>query len=424
MNNGEEKEISVLAEEFERALEKMPVPKFSSTEFLDLMDYYSRAGMAFESDLCRYFAEKKAPEDIEVKLMKAHIAADDGDWQTANDYVEQIGTGGYDELMFKIEEDVRLCHINSAVFRVKEALPAQLDVHDYDFLLDCAELFYDYGYAFGALLLLDRIPQDYVDYEQAQQLAFECNSVICRDTNAKAVLDKMIDRRPFDDSLWTRMAIMRYRSYDYSGCDDACEYALAINASSEARKLKYYMKFNPEADDVFEEEGVVAALAEQDVSALLHYADLCANNKQYVEAIGLYCQAGLYCPRGHRDREKIVRNIVANSLMEGMEYFPVYDGILAYLVLTGNVWDIAYESAQKIFECGNKKSAVSLLKLALHHKDIKMHQLSLLVLLLHHYECYEEARELWEFVLRHADDVGESLQDYLDEAARKINYDF
>lgn len=424
MDSREGREMSALVESFERELHKMPVPDFSSTEYLDLMDYYSRAGLAFEADLCRYFAEKIAPEDMEVRLMKAHVAADDGDWQAAYSSVNKIDIGGYDELMFKVEEDMRGCALQSAMFRIKQALPVQCDVQDYDFLLDCAELFYDYGYAYSALQLLQLIPSNYIDYEQVLQLSVECNFAIYDIEGAKIALDKMIDKHPFDDSLWTRMANLCYGEYDYQGCSDACGYALAVNTGSEAQRFVNYMSFDPSASNIYAVNGAVAA-AGQDASALMHYGDVCAANMEYGKSVKLYCQAAKHCPRGHRDREKIIRSLVANSVIYRLpEYSVIFEQIVSYWILTGNLWDIVYETAQKVFEAGEKEYAVSLLNLALHHDDIKMHRLSLLVLLLHHYDCYLEARELWEYALRHPHDVGESLQGYLNDAADKIHYEW
>ncbi len=420
MDDNNKKDIKVLAETFEQAFNEILPPSLSVSDYLDLMDYYSGFGMVFEAELCRHFAEKTDPENPEVRLTQAHWYADEGNWSEASNCLALSGFSGYDSLLFKVEQQVRCAQPHVAARLAYSALPSSLEVTDYDFLYDCSELFFDYGYALYALFLLSKISNDYVDYAQVQALMVECYAAVCHYPRVKAMLNDMIDKCPFDETLWIRLATCQYRMGRYDECDDSCEYALAItDTDGEAQKLKNYANFDADAVDVFSNEGVTQAYFQQDFTACMVYAGKCYEAGRYDAAAELYRRAGYFCPRGHRERERIVHRL-ALCLIHLGQYSSANHQLLSLFVLTGSAWNAFYDAAQILFERGNFGYGVTLLKFPVRYGEVVGNRLEQLTLLLHHYECYSVAESLWGHIFKHVDKISSSYQRYLDIAAGKV----
>ncbi len=314
--DADERNLKKLAESFERQWLASDIPGFSAGEFLDLMDYFTREGMDFEAELCRHFAEIRGPEDPEVLLTLAHCCADDGDWKAASVLRARCEADGYDELLFKVERLVRMGAVTKAENLVLQSLPPTFELLEFDFLYDAAVLFRDYGYLPSAVKLLETLPPSYVDYSQAQELRAECFALEGDYDKANNILNSLLDNAPFDQQLWVKHASYCYRGKKYDEALDACEYALAIGADADAARIRSCIRLLHENGRNCEKMAAEAIQA-QDYTFLLEYADRMYALTDYEHALEAYEYSGLFCPRGSRDRERILSNLSKTLIQLG-----------------------------------------------------------------------------------------------------------
>ncbi len=414
----ERKSIEELAAAFEQSWANTKLPAMSATELLDLMDYYTRMGMEFEADLCRYIAERNEPNNPEVLLTQAHCLADDGDWASSAVVRTRAGVSGYDTLLFKIEHTLRIGAVEQAECTVLQSLPQQMELPDYDFLYDTAVMFRDYGYADVAVRFLAALPSTYIDYMQAQDLKIECFAMGGNYAKAKPLLNKLLDLQPFDQGLWAKMAVCCYRNGDFDEALEACEYALAIGDNTDASRIRNYVKMrqSPESRSALFEE----ARINQDYMFCLEYAEQLYSDQDWRGAMDAYCFANLYCPRGSRDRERILSGLSLTLFRRGAAASGLQH-LKALLTYGGDYSATLFEAITILMEAGRKESAVVAGSLALsssrgHEAGVCVQLASLLA----HYECYAEARELWQKLLDCESRFPASYLQLLAEAKEKM----
>lgn len=412
----QKKDIKQLAHDFERQWDALQLPDMPVEDSLDLMDYYTRSGLEFEAELCRRMAERKDPQHPEVMLTRAHWFADDGDWNNAEQTRKSVPeTSRYENLLFTIERYVRSMKISAACQTIYGNLPALLELPDYDFLFDCAALLRDYGYVREAGDCLRRIPSTYVDYRQTQEMRAECEVLSCDYPAAKETLNRLLDAFPFNQNLWAQLATCCFRAGENAEATDACEYSLAIGNDQDALRIKALIAQR--------ESGHVAlrqAIANQDYVACLETADIAYENRDFVSAHDCYTMAGLFCPRGHRDREHIVFRTACCLIHSGL-YQEAFRELTALYALGAGNWGFYYECAQLYLSQKSDTYAVQTLQFCIRNGLLSVGHYEPTILLLTHYNCYEPARKVWTHIMQHADVIEKSFLPFIYKAGTELD---
>lgn len=404
------KSIEQLAREFEDKWNAVRLPEMAAEDLLDLMDYYARTGMDFEAELCRRISERVAPHHPEVMLTRAHWYADEGDWMMAEHTRKSVPeTSNYENLLFAMESNVRSTNVQEAWRILDENVPDVLELPDLDFLFDCAVLFRDYGYSYDAVRCLSRIPHTYIDHRQADELLVECNAFLCDYAGSKSILNRLLDESPFDQNLWAQLATCCFRLDETAESDDACEYALAIGPNVDAARIK---ALNAMKDN---HEGILRqAIAQQDYIACMEGGHIAYERGEYTEAYQYYSYAGLFCPRGHRDREKIVFRIACCHIHNGQWQEGVRQ-LFSLYALGGGLWGPYYECAQLLLEQGADLQAVQVLMFVVRSGEMNVARYEAVAALLIRHECFEPAREIWKHIASKISLMGDSYRSQVRE---------
>lgn len=404
------KSIEQLAREFEDKWNAVRLPEMAAEDLLDLMDYYARTGMDFEAELCRRISERVAPHHPEVMLTRAHWYADEGDWMMAEHTRKSVPeTSNYENLLFAMESNVRSTNVQEAWRILDEKVPDVLELPDLDFLFDCAVLFRDYGYSYDAVRCLSRIPHTYIDHRQADELLVECNAFLCDYAGSKSILNRLLDESPFDQNLWAQLATCCFRLDETAESDDACEYALAIGPNVDAARIK---ALNAMKDN---HEGILRqAIAQQDYIACMEGGHIAYERGEYTEAYQYYSYAGLFCPRGHRDREKIVFRIACCHIHNGQWQEGVRQ-LFSLYALGGGLWGPYYECAQLLLEQGADLQAVQVLMFVVRSGEMNVARYEAVAALLIRHECFEPARDIWKHIASRISLMGDSYRSQVRE---------
>lgn len=412
------KNIERLAQEFETKWSAVKLPDMAVEDLLDLMDYYARAGMDFEAELCRRITERKDPSHPEVMLTRAHWYADDGDWKNAEKTCKSVtDSSHYENLLFTIESHVRSASLQKAWSAIDKNLPVVMELPDLDFLFDCAVLFRDYGYANDACRCLQRIPFSYIDHRQVEELHVECQASLCDYHATKDSLNRLLDESPFDQNLWAQLATCSFRLNENSEAADACEYSLAIGPDTEAERIKALVAMRENHEDILQR-----AIVTQDYIACMEGGDILYERGEYADAFLHYSYAGLFCPRGHRDREKIVFRISC-CLVHNGKYQNGLQQLFSLYSLGGGQWGHYYECARLFFEQGETDYAIQTLIYAIRIGEITNGRYEAAAALLTHYDCYEPAREIWQHIISNAAIISDSYLPLVRKACDRLRFD-
>lgn len=420
MNDPTNKSIEQLANAFLEQWHQTALPTLDAVDMLDLVDYFANKGMEFEADLCHYIVNRNYPDDPEVSLAQAHNLAEQGNWQESAKTRMQSGVAGYDEQIFKVEQLIRSYQYQQAMDLMLQSLPREghRDLPDYDFIFDTACLFYDNGYNAQAIQAFSMLPPNYVDYRSAQLHIVDANAFLGHFSEAKKLLNKMLDRDAFNAELWERMANYSYHNGDYNDLAEAKDYAMAINPESSAWRFNTLAAVRERA--VADTGALLDELKEhQEYLCLKEYADTVYEAGLYDRALVAYAWASLYCPNGDNLRIYLQSQYIL-CLAHQDESEQAYTLLQSLTTFYGEFWDIVYEAAQISLEHQRVDWGIKYLDLARQKHYIKATRLNQLAALLAHYDLYATAAHLWQDILAHKSLLSPSYQHYADTALEKL----
>ena len=387
-----DKEIHHLAEVYNDMLTSVQLPEMKVDDLLDLIDFYTRGGMDFEAEMYKRIAALKFPTHPDVILMCAHWEADEGNWQGVSSIAGVMDSSRYDEALFHMEKLVRMMLPEDAYEKMETTLSPLLELGDYDFLFDSAELFKDFGFKDFALKCMNKIPSSYPDYRQVLEMAAECYFYKSDFNSSLHEIDQAIDLNSFDDYLWAQSAMLHYKNKDFDKALDACEYSLAIlKENPRAEHIKNIVKWHHDPNfDV-----ASASYVRQDYTAMLEIGDLHYLKGEYKQAEAEYMAAGYFCPRDNRDRIIIVFKTSLCRAISGR----VDDAVATLLSVLNqgfDIWPFAVELLQVLLQSGHSEKFSALFNPLIRLDGISLVRMQQLIPVLSFYHCYDDARIFWE----------------------------
>lgn len=423
----DDNDIKELAMRFEKSLDSLmgQMLSFSSADLLDLMDYYSATGRDFESDLCQKVAQRLYSDDVEVKITQAHNYGDEGNWQMVSAITSQNrGAGGftaYDLALFRIEKLIRRGMPWKAQEIVYLTLNKDRTSADYDFMFDCAAMFRDYGYTSRCIALVDAIGKDYVEYAQVLQLKADALIIRGDYDEASLLLNEMLDNDPFDKSLWSRLAQCQLYTDQIPLALESGKNALALGSDAEARRITTYIgATSGRFDDFgFYNYLIVNGITIQDYMIHLDLALHFRRQKLFEHSLEALSFAGLYCPRGCRDREIIVY-LIADSQIQINQVDSAIENLRSLQAISPNYGPYFINAASALIDKGHEVEAIDLLALAASEYQTSATRLAVIANMLSQWSLFELARELWQMIIKNMPILPPLARKQAASAARKL----
>ena len=392
-----ERDLQRLAEVYNEKLASVSLPEMKVDDLLDLVDFYTRNGMDFEAEMYKRIAALQFPTHPDVILMCAHWEADEGNWKGVSSISSIMDSTTYDEALFYMEKFIRMMLPGEAYSKMQATLNPLLELSDYDFLFDSAELYKDFGYMEFALKCLKQIPATYPDYRQTLELSAECYFYLADFDSSLAQIDRAIDINSFDDYLWAQSALLHYKKKDFNRALDACEYSLAIlQDNPRAEHLKNVIEWHRNSSfDV-----AAASYVRQDYSAMIEIGDLHYLKSEYKQAEAEYMAAGYFCPRGNRDRVLIAFKTSICRVMQGRVDSGI-DTLLSVLNQGLDIWPFAIEMLHILLKEGYEDKFSRLFAPLIRLDDLSISRMEQLVLTLAPFKCYDSASFFWKRVFEY-----------------------
>ena len=313
-------------EQYERLIQSAPHWYLDVNDFLDVYEYYEDEGRLADADVCLRYALRLHPDDEMLLCKKAYALRSSGKVAEATALINRLNPDLLEVRFFKAEEALASFRVEEAnkLFRDilvengggEELLSASSDGEstnlDWGLNLDVAECYIAEGFWEEALYVLRNVPDNIAEAKQTHLLRAECFYNQHQFPEAIAEANAAIDSDPYAVEAWSLLAELQYESQHPAEAQEACEYALAINADDEkSLRISYFSH---------------AILNHQDeaLAVARHYVK-CHPNEYYLpmnagelslrkglldEAMSFFGRANVNCHPEHPDRNRILTGVV------------------------------------------------------------------------------------------------------------------
>ena len=141
--------VSKLVSEYESLLGKGENPSFSAEDFMDIAEYYLRAYKYSEANEALRIADRRYPDNIDIKIMQAYSLKDEGRWDLALKVINNLpkSCDNRDARMFNIEYMLSLFSLDEAEEQFGEIIRETASEEAGELYLSFAEMLFNYGYA-------------------------------------------------------------------------------------------------------------------------------------------------------------------------------------------------------------------------------------------------------------------------------------
>lgn len=314
-------------DQYERLIQSAPRWYLDVNDFLDVYEYYEDEGRLADADVCLRYALQLHPDDELLLVKKAYALRSSGKVAEATALIDRLNPELLEVRFFKAEEAL-------ASFRVEEAnkifrdmlvesgggdSPVSPDMMDWGLHVDVAECYVAEGFWDEALYILRNIPDDAPDAKQVHLMRAECYYNQRDFDAAVAEVNAAIDVDSYAVEAWSMLAELQYENQHFTEAQEACEYALAINADDEkSLRINYF------AHACLNHSDEALAVARHYVECWpneyylpMNAGELCLQMDNPDEAMSFLGRANVNCHPEHPDHDRILTDVARVQAKQG-----------------------------------------------------------------------------------------------------------
>lgn len=201
--------------------------------------------------------------------------------------------------------------------------------------MEIAECYLNEGFIDEASHILSEIPPHTQESKRAHILMAEAYFNRHDIASSLKEMDMAIDDDPYDVNSWSMLAEIHYESKHTAECQDACQYALAIDAKNEkALRISFFAYY------AVHNHTKALETAQQYVSHWpdeyyipMNAGELCMHEGMMMEALDYLGRANRNCPADHQDHLRIITLVAGIKAQQGYfeESFEVLKCACAYV---------------------------------------------------------------------------------------------
>ncbi|MGN0086344.1 MAG: hypothetical protein ACI353_02355 [Alloprevotella sp.] len=298
--------LNQLKADFWNAYNEQGVFWMEANDLLDLSDHYYSEGEAFEAELTLRHAERLFPTNADVLLTRAYRLKDKGQWQAAREIVGRIeDLDAQSRRLFDLEWALNNAEFAQAQAIFEKVIASATSGADKDeLLLECAEIYLDYGEGEMAFNILCHISEDFHDQSYVQLLRAECTYRSQEYRTAGQILNAAIDNDPYNADLWLLLSEVQNKMSDFAAAQESVDYALAIQPSDDAERQKLYnLMDSPDWEKRLADVGHVP---EGEYLYYLRLGEKYLEKDKYAEALPVLRKAFANCTFDNPDKLQII----------------------------------------------------------------------------------------------------------------------
>lgn len=354
--------LQALLSQYQKHLSETSAPFWMDVpDILDILDHYEQTRQNAEFEVCLHFALRMHPNDQEVLMRKAYHLKNQGRWCDAESIARaQPDQEHVDILFFVAEEALGELRYDDAqriyemiIEREKRAAeqedfadPETKEAFD-DLYLEIAELFLDYGSEPLALLYLERIANDSSLQPRVQLLKGEIMVRYGKYEGAVQQVEKVLEEDPYHLGAWIFRAELANDKQDFAKCQEAAEYALAIEPENvKALRLRLIALIGQEDWDKLLEAYDDYKFAEpNDYTTSLTVGEMMLSMNEIGRGRRMLRHAAQTCNNDNPDKQRIIHDIAISYAMEG-NIEEAYLSMRSMAVLGVQSEDILFQAAR------------------------------------------------------------------------------
>lgn len=429
--------VSKLVSEYESLLGKGENPSFSAEDFMDIAEYYLRAYKYSEANEALRIADRRYPDNIDIKIMQAYSLKDEGRWDLALKVIKNLpkSCDNRDARMFNIEYMLSLSSLDEAEEQFGEIIRETASEEAGELYLSFAEMLFNYGYANRAEYWINHYhPSEmggFVEADSQRKQYYELRADICYQLHhydeAIDFANKLIDIDPYDDISWTQLAEIYTAKQDYPNAMDSVEYAISINPKS-PKSLRQKLliltaiDLEPNLQIVSNTYAEYRKYYDDDYYVHIAVGNYFARYGRHNDSLGCYRLALHKCPSQGVERVEVFRKIA--SAYANMEY---YNEALEAMLSSMGPGDRVVEFYIQIAECcrikGNHHSCSDILLGFLREYKPTQDDIKTIMSYYYKYAVYEGAEAAWRELRNIYKKDDSDFDKILDYATRRLSLD-
>lgn len=311
---------STAVDTYESLTHTAPQWYMDAPELIDVVEYYEDHGRIPEAETCLRQALLLHPNDETLRVKHAYVLRSHGQVEDADKIINLLPEDNIDVMFYKAENALACFRVDEASQIYNKVLANDSkDNPDWQLRIEIAETYIMEGYLREAMQILSEIPDTASVAKRAFILRSECLYSLHNTNEAIAALNRALDIDPYDVTNWSMMAELQYESHHISEAQEACQYALAINAKDEkALRVSY---FAYAVNSQFSEALKVAATYVQhwpnEYYLPMNAGELCVTEGRMEEALQYLSRANRNCPDEHQDRIRIISVVAQVQAQQG-----------------------------------------------------------------------------------------------------------
>ena len=286
----EDEEFREMLNEYEQTVNSGQMVFMDAEDLADIADYYHLHGRYEESEQAIGRALELEPDSPIAWSFKIHEALSRKDYETAEDYLDQIIEREHPEYIYcRAEIWITQGMIDKADEYLRDCQKYVSPLEHQDYVYDVVSLWTDYNCSEKAMEWMMRVaPDDMGDPDEFKELMGRAYFGIGDYDESERIFNELLDKNPFEKRYWHALANAQYMKEDYGASVTSSEYAIAIDPEDpEGIMAKANALFRLES---FEEalkyyERYAEKKKENDEAALLYQGCCLINLKRRDEAL-------------------------------------------------------------------------------------------------------------------------------------------
>lgn len=387
---------------YEKALKNGESIYLEAADLLDIYDYYADNFRNEDAQIVLMHAVKMYPDDEDVIMAHAYYYKNTSQWNKAKEIINKLSPDNIFFKLFYAEEALTKLNLVKTRQLVEEI--GQSEDFSEDNALDIAEMFYEAGYYHLAEPWFEKCNSpEYAEYTRAASELADC--IFRRGEYDKAIslMNKCIDEDPYDSDLWVQLAKIQYTAHKDEEALESCDYAIAANEDNiEAYSVRFnaLLRLN-KLEDMWEDLKIPRRSVLCSAENFLNLAIAFQEKDDHDKALATLRLGAQQYTSDTEIRDQIHR-LMANYAMASGFGEDAHDLIFRHtdrenFIMRHISW------AALLFIHERRDIAINVLQETIHLPNIRIDEVSELSSLLYNAHCYEEARNIWEFIFTYAD---------------------
>jgi tetratricopeptide (TPR) repeat protein len=224
----DDEEFREMLEDYERTVKSGQPVFMDADDLADIADYYQEEGRYDDAQMAVDRALELQPDSVVALNYQIHNALDQGDFEAAEDYLDQIIDHELPEYIYcRAEIWIAQEEIEKADEYLRQEFKECPPEEFQDFVLDVVNLYTDYGYSEKAMEWMMHAKQE--NTEDFKELMGRTLFGLGKYDDSERIFNELIDSNPFQKRYWNALASTQFMKEDYSGSVTSSEYAIAID---------------------------------------------------------------------------------------------------------------------------------------------------------------------------------------------------